>query len=794
MTRSFGTGAVGRWVRGHKGIVVNSMLLIGLGLGFHMATFSVTYAVLLQALPVSDPETLYILSEVSKDPQHRELQSSVPTLEEWRRRSRCFSGVAGAGVFLATTKVGGRPEVTKSAFVSPDFFEVLGVRPVMGRGLSNAGALGTDAVVSEALWRKAFGSEELGTESRSLRVGQQDFHVVGVAPPHFRTPGGTDLWLPLTASKQLFPNLPTLLTDRKQDMVRLFVRRSDRCSDSQVQRDVARVATHLSTDFPESHAMRTAALIPWRERAVGHVKREVWLLETGAIATLLIVIVNFTILLLARMADRERRFVLCAALGASPLQVARAAAAECLGLALLGGVAGLISGVYLTSLLRTLLPADFPFVRNIGLNWVVVAVSVGIWGLLALACSLIPAVRVARLSPARILAQDPSRMAGPGRTRRHWGLAVAELSVAVALSLFAAVVLVRYQELRRIDPGFAPDGTLVLSVSLAGDQYNDSQTLGKFFTRAINEVRGIPGVLAVSVASDAPLEGYSCSAVVEPDLREIPCQAVGADYARALGARLIAGRDIQDSDVQGRTAGILVSRHFAATTWGSENPIGKIVRLNDGRTKEVVGVVAEIAHDGLTAPPSGTLYLPELMNNMSFLVRAHPGTRELEKQVEEAVWRVDQEQPFYRATTLAKLLDDSSAPERLSAGLVGFLAALALAVAMTGLLGMLSYFVVREQRSFAIRIVLGAPRSTILRYLLGSVLSIAAAGTVGGSLAFWWGSSWLSDAVPSVATLGLPGYCATIVLVLSIALGGAVFAVRRPLYSSVSEILRSGQE
>ncbi len=232
-----------------------------------------------------------------------------------------------------------------------------------------------------------------------------------------------------------------------------------------MNRDVSRIAMHLSEDFPETHATRTAILIPWRERAVGHVKREVWLLETGAIMTLSIVIVNFTILLLARMADRERRFAVCAALGASPLRVASAAAAECLSLALLGGAAGLVSGAYLTSLLKTMLPSDFPFVRNIGLNWIVVAASIGIWVLLAFASSLLPAARMAKLNPARVLAQDSSRMAGPGRTRKQWGLAVAELSVAVALSLFATVVLGRYYELRRLDPGFAPDRTLVLSVA-----------------------------------------------------------------------------------------------------------------------------------------------------------------------------------------------------------------------------------------------------------------------------------------------------------------------------------------
>lgn len=786
-----------------------AVLGLAVGLAIHTVAFSVLYAVLLRPLPFERPQDLFFV--YAARPGEERLTLSGPAFDQLVQRSRCFAAASGTTVALTTLTIDGRPEMAQATLVTPGFFRALGVEPALGRGLSSGGGEATEAVVSHGLWRERLGAdpEILG---RSIQLGESFFTVVGVLPPEVRVPGETSVWLPLDAVPLLFPNLPGLVDDPETRLLRVFARLADGWSAEEARRHLAEVASTLETDHPALWQETTLRLVSFRERAVGHLRAPLVLLQTGAAVLLLLVALNLASLLSTQALRRSRELAVRAALGASTRRLAGRVLGETLTLTVAGGLLGVGLAAGMLEILLALAPAGLPARGHIALHPAVLAVALASAVSAGLVAATPPVLRVLRGDLRGLLAQLGSggtAVAGgrPGRWGR-WGesgLVVVQISLTVALLALAGLLARSYERLAAVDPGFEPRGVLALSLSLPGERYPDPASLERFYGEVSRRISALPAVESVSAASDLPLEGASCSTTLTAAeglapaaARRLACLAVAPGLAGTLGIERLRGRDLDPGDLgDGRPAAALINRRLADELWPEGDPLGRHLTL-DGDPVPVVGVVADVRQAALEQEVPPLVYLPAYWNNMSLLIRLDPrldprgaSAAQVAEQAREVVWQVDPRQPVYRQVSLPDLVRDAAADRRFGAWVGGMVAAFALFLGGFGLFGLLSFRLARGVRAVAIRQALGADRKTLLGGVVRQGLLLAALGCLFGLGLAWslsrLGASWLYGFGGFEPAVGL----AVAAVTLATALAASWLPARRAVARDVVELLQA---
>jgi predicted permease len=739
-----------RSMRTRPGFSTIVALTLALGLGANAALFSVVHAVLLRQLPFADPARLVIVSGAPTDGDSAKVgrSTSFPDYLDLRDAARSFASLAAMQYVQPTlTQSGLEPMQTRGAAVTANFFSTLGVAPALGRGIAaeedrKGGA--PVAVLSHALWQLRFGGDPRVVGERLVLDGTPAT-IVGVMPAGFEYPQGALLWVSAGA-------LPRT-EFRGVHGFTVIGRLAASVSMERAESEARTIARRLEQQYPADNAKRTARLEPMRDVMVRR-SRPTLLLLSGAVAlVLLVACTNLAGLFLARAASRAREAAVRTALGAKRGQLLRQLLTESVLLSCIGGAAGLAVAALGVRALVAIAPEGLlggaTRAGDVGIDAMVLAFLAAVSLTVGLAFGLMPAWHFARadgLSALRAGTRGGSPGVGQARVRR--ALVVAEVALAMALAVGAGLLAKSFIQLRRVDPGFVPEGLSAVQLQLPPTRYRSNDDVRAFNERLLERVRALPGVRGAVLAFSHPLdEGFTSSFAIEG--REPPKQGeepearvrpVGAGYFRLAGVRLLSGREIEPRDRLGAPAVVVINDAFSRMHFPGENPIGKrILRAAWWKemptSYEIVGVVANERYRGPDTNTDPATYFSIEQFTMPvnwLLVRSDLPTETLAPSLRRTIWSLDRDLPLDQVQDMARVLADETAAPRFNTSLLLVFALVALLLAALGVYGVLSYTVARRTTEIGLRMALGAPRSRVVALVVREGVLLAGLGVVAG--------------------------------------------------------------
>jgi putative ABC transport system permease protein len=734
-----------RTLRRTRGFTVVATTTMAIGIGGTTAVFSVLRSVILQPLPYVEPDRLVAIGH--PDEIGRPSTLGYLTFRDWRAQTGALADAALIRSWLATITDGTAPERVNAMRVSWNFFQVLGIDPALGRHFrpeEDRREAWRVVLISDGLWRRRFGADPR-VVGRSIEIHGRPFLVAGVMPPsleplisaHYYQPA--DMWAPIGYDE----------TDpsacRSCQHLNAIARLQRGTSIESARAQLVATQAALTRQFQRDYGSATAALWPLRDQLVGDVRPTLLLLFGAVAAVLLIACANLASLLLTRGASREHELAIRAALGASRPRIVRQLLTESLVVALAGGAMGVMLALYFADLLIGAAPEDVPRLHHATIDVTALAFSFALSAVAGIALGTAPALRAWPRDPHTALR---SGRRGTGDTSR-WGrsvLVAAEIAMAIVLLTSAGLMIRTMSNLFRVDPGFDPQGVLAVDLAFVGPHYADDPAVRAAQQRILEGVRALPGVEAAALTSQIPLggnmdtwgfhpEGHPLAG--SPDAPSVERYGVTSDYFRVMRIPLKRGRLPDDEDGPDSTRVVAVAETTARRLWPGQDPIGRRVRLRDGTGAPytVIGLVGDVRHYELSAPPTMQVYLAESQVTDSFVTLTVRTTGEqggLLEAIRKVVLHAAPGVAPAAPTTFDTLIAKSTGPQRFAMLLLAVFAAIALTLAMVGVYGTVAYTVARRTREFGIRIALGARRVDIARLVFLEGGGLLAAGIVAG--------------------------------------------------------------
>src|SRR5450432_114492 len=732
------------------GFTAVAVLTLALGIGANTAIFSVVNALLLRGLPLEDPDRLV---EVSVLNQARLLQTvpfSVSAFETIRDRNRSFSGVAAFAGDTFSFTGGDRPEQLEAARVSPNFFDVLGVRPMMGRGFQTAeGEPGGRpvAIVSHSLWQRRFASDP-GILGKPLTLGQDVYTIIGVMPPEFPFPSpGLSLWVTRVMKYSVLQ--PEQIQFGAGYLLAL-ARLKPGVSIARGEAEMAVLRGQYRQEHPgapDASINGQFSLVPLQESLVSDIRPTLMIL-TGAVAfVLLIACANVASLMLARATGRAKEIAMRAALGASRFQLIRHLLVESALLA--GGGAGL--GILLAQWgVAALTQADsmgvLPGFQPIRVDTPVLAFTVLLSLATAIVFGLMPALQVSRPNLNGILRDGGwGTTGGTGRHGTRSLLVAGQMALSIVLLIGAGLLIESFRQLQNVDPGFNPHRALMARVALPPSKYPDTARRTQFLRAVVERLETSPGVTTASGELSIPLGVGVFSPVLADGQPNVPpgqrplsaWNSITPGFFKTMGIPLQRGRDFTWADDAQSPRVLIVGESLARRFWHNENPLGKhctFTRLQ--AAFEIVGVAGDTKVHGLDADPGMMMYTayPQwTWPAMALTVRTAGDARALAGGLRAAVAAVDKEQPVTGLQTLEDAVAVTLLERRQTMYLITGFAAIAMLLAVIGLYGVMAYSVAQRTTEIGIRQAIGARRADILRMVLGQGMRLSLAGIAVGT-------------------------------------------------------------
>ena len=768
-----------RRVMGSPGFTAVTALTLALGIGATTAIVSAVTPILFRPLPYPHAERLVAVVE-----DHGGVRGAgtFALYRAFAGESHSFDALAVTKRWQPTLTGAGRPDRLVGERVSREYLSVLGVSPLLGRDFAET----EDrlhgprvVIVSDGLWRDRF-SGDPALLGKSLMLDGDPYLVIGVMPPGFQDVEAptAELWAPL----QYDLSQGTAWGHHLRTIGRL----RPGVGVAAATADVERVGRDVLTQQrPETYDPNTAFLVASLQGELTRGVRPALLTIVGAvILVLLIALVNVTNLLLARGVHRRPEFALRAALGAGRGRLLRQLLTESLVLSGLGGALGMaVAGLGVTAIVA-LSPPGLPRVDAIAVNGTVLCVGVAVTMLVGLAVGVLPALHATRVHPQGEIQRGSSRTAG-GHRRARGLLVVAEVALALVLLVGSGLLLRSSARLFAVNVGFDQSRLLTMQVQLSGHQFDDDSAVGRFFTRALDAVRHVPGVTAAGFTTQLPLSSdddeYGAHFAADPDhpaaTYDVFRYAVTPGYLETLGVPLVSGRSLGDADRAGAPLVAVISASLAQDRFGSADPVNRQLTLGAAGPYTIVGVAGDVHQASLARSQGEAVYLPAGQwpfpdRAMSLVLRGRGDVAALAPVVQRAVWSVDKDQPIVRVATMDDLITRSTGQRRFALTLFELFAIAALGLAAAGIYGVLSGSVSERTRELGIRSALGATRHELVEMILREGVWLAAGGVAVGLL----GAALLSRIIASLLFQTSPVDPATYLAVTVVLLAVAVLA------------------
>lgn len=724
-----------RALRRSPSLTAISILTVALGVGAGTSLFSVVKAVLLNPLPYPQADRLAWVAEASGSSTDRSV--SYPDFDDFRRQNHSFTAMAPFW-FGPTTIGADNPQHVLVAGVGQEFFDVLGVQPILGRTFSaeeDISEMPSALILSYGFWQSALGGDRR-IIGRTIPVQGLAVTVVGVMPPNFAFPADSQAWLPLGRRTN----------SRTAHNYRVTARLRPGVGMAQARADISSIGRRLKQQYPSPFQSEDASTVSLSSHMVSQVRPALLVLFAAVGFLLLIVCVNVANLLLVQVTARGRELAVRSALGAGRWRLLRQMLGESLVLALAGGVFGLLVASWSMELLKILLPADVPRVAEIRIDGGVVAFALAISATAGILFGTLPAWRASRLNVNEMLrAGSRSYTANRHSHRTQAALVVSEVALSLVLVAGAGLLAKSFWRLSHVDPGFRPDHVLTADVSFPS--WDSDPAIIRKYRELLQQVRAIPGVQFAGITAGLPLvDGSDGSFRIEGQTGPADADAIyqvsSPGYLQAMGIPVLRGRDFTDADSETANRVAIINAEMARVYFPGTDPIGRRIWFDSYEPQPlwvtIVGISANVRQRGLAVPVRPEAYVcytqvkqTRYIANTPLAVRTPLDPGSLAPAIRARLRAIDPGAAI-SFRTMDSIMADAVARQRFQMQLLAAFAFLALILAAVGLYGVLLYTVSSNSVEIGIRMALGAQPREVFQMVTGRALLLAATGAAFG--------------------------------------------------------------
>lgn len=720
---------------------------LALGIGANTAIFSIVNAVVFKPLPFPEPERLMSVGVSYRGRNFVQYVSPMNFLD-LQASSKTFQALSAFTTGGATLTDQGSPVTLRWAGVGSSFFDVIGVRPAMGRTFrtdENEPAKSLVAVLGHELWKGRFGGDP-AIIGKKIRIEGELHEIVGVAAPGRSFPEGIEVWTPLRYDE------PFLTKSRGAWYLTVIGRLNAGTSEASAGQEIATLVARLVSEYPDANEGISGRVMPLHELIVGDTRSGLVFLLGAVGLVLLIACVNVANLMLGRLASRESEFAVRQAMGASRGRLFRQLMTESLVLASVGGLSGLALALASLRSLIALGPSDVPRLDQAVIDVPVLLFALAITFVTAILFGALPALRAWR--PAAVSLREGGRGMSPARSGRVRRVLVAgQMALAMMLLAGAGLLARSFAQLQSVRPGFDTSRALTFNLSLPETAYATEESRAAFFDRLLPRLEALPGAGPAAATLGLPLNrtrfNFSFEIRDAPPLSadqqpSMELRSVTAGYFKAMGIPIVRGRAFQASDSMSSPQVVIISESAARTHFANQDPIGRFITLGyrreEGKPRaggEIVGVAADVKDRGLAYDATPQVYLPSAqlpVASMDVLVRTQVDPMTLARSIEEVVRDLDRELPVGRVRSLDELMAASVSKPRFYALVLGSFAVVAVGLAALGIFGVMSHSVVQRSREIGVRLALGADPGVVRGMILRQAMAMALAGVAGGVL------------------------------------------------------------
>lgn len=798
-----------RSLRHAPGFAILAASTIALGVAASTAIFSMVEGVLLRRLPYASGERLIHITQPSK--LQGDVRFSIPELLDLRAQSRTMDAIVEYHSMAFQLYGLGDPQRLQTGVVSDNFFQVLGVRPVLGRLFrSGEEVVGAPPVVllSYAYWTSVLGSNPQ-VVGMKFTMNDRVHTIVGVLPPLPAYPGANDIWVPAGACP--FRSAPAAMASRTARLPTVFGRLAAGATPAEAASEVATISQRLHSEYPAAYpagsALRVATQTVRDEMTVGS-KPLLLILFSTALFLMIVAAANFAGLTVARQLRRGREMAVREALGAGRVRIFSQLAYESLAISIAGGVAGTLLAMVGLGLLRTFATRVTPRAGEIHIDGVVLGFTVLTCMIVGLAAAAAPLARMpgGATLPERLRQGNSAAMGGKAEVRIRSAFVFVQVAIAFVLLVGAGLMGRSLTHLQNVDAGFDGHNVLTARVSLNFTKYNSRATIQAFGDQLVQRLGSTPGMATSAIANNFPLNSSVSRAqtfmIGGVDAKEgvgAPhgdFTSVSPKYFEVIGVPMKQGRSFTDADRDTSAVPVILSQHIAKAYWGDRNPIGTRISTDSGKTwNTVVGVAGDVRQTGLDQDVADEVYFPAAVfppGDIRILIRYQHASAPVAAGLRTLVHSIDPQQAIVAIQTLEDVRGTRLSEPRLTTTLLLTFAAVALVLAATGLAGVVGYSVSQRIPEIAIRMALGADGRRIVGLVGRDGLMVVAVGLGAGAAAALALSRFVKSLLFGIQPNDLPTYLGVAAVLLAASVAACLGPARRAVAADPARVLRGG--